>query len=470
MNTIEKVIKSGIKWSALTQIIIQIIKIGQWFVLLYYISPSDFGLFAMGLLAISLPQLLLGQGFTSAIIQNKDVFTHQDLSSFHWLSVGYSIILFCLFLLGADFVAGLFEEPLLKEIIIVLSVFYIIENIGKTAYALQYRHLNFEYLAKLQVVSVLTSTAVVIILALNGYGLWSLVLSFGANTLIATIGHFFNIKFRPSLTFSLRSLHKIFAFTRNLTLAEILSYVMRHIDDFIIGYLFGKSILGVYDRAYQLVHLPLRLVANRVNSVLFPSYASQNVTNQEIRAVHLKIVRLSVYFYAAVLTGICSFAPSLVRIALKPEWSELAFLMPVLAIGGTIHAFINYNKSIFLALGKSDLQLRYALLTRGIIIASYLLGIPFGVKGVAIGYTLGSCLAFFPESIKALSLVDLKLGDFLKESKKTLLFAGLITLLLSLILESSQQNIFQLGFGIIFYMVAFSVFFWILWKKGHLNL
>jgi PST family polysaccharide transporter len=266
--------------------------------------------------------------------------------------------------------------------------------------------LKFKLLARIEVFSFLISTFITVALACLNYGVWSLAIGLFVGYLVISICYNLTTKIAYDFVLSKKSFQKIFNFSLNLTLSQFITFLMRYIDDFIIGYFFGKAALGVYDRAYQIVHLPMRLIANRINLVLFPSYSAESTTDEDMRQIHLKIVGYSAYLYFPILIAILIFSPLAVELVLTANWNDLSFYMPVLAIGGTIHAFINFNRSIFLARGRSDLQLKYSVITRLIIVLSYLIGAFWGVKGIAIGYTVGSFIAFFPESIKALKEIN----------------------------------------------------------------
>ena len=412
MNPIENIVKTGIKWSALAQIVIQIIKLARWFILLYFISPEEFGLFALALLVVGLPQILIDEGVSSSIIQTKEKLTDQDLSSFHWLFISYSALLFIIYFALSKNIAQFFNEPIIAPMILIISGANLIESFGKTSNAILRKSLKFKELAQIETFAFVLSTIVILILAVNNYNAWALVIGLIISYTVSMISYYIASDWRPKMQFKIDSLQKIYKFTRDLTLSRVITYIMRYLDDFIIGFFFGKAALGIYDRAYQIVHLPMRLIANRINAVLFPSYSAADVDFKNVRIVHLKIIRYASYFYFPILVAIIILAKPAVSLFLPENWANLSFFMPVLAIGGTVHAFINFNESIFLAKGRSDLQLRYSIVTRGIIIVSYLIGAYFGLKYIAIGYTVGSIIAFFPESIKSLKEIDISLLDF----------------------------------------------------------
>lgn len=458
MPSFNKIVKSGLIWSGLAQVAIQLVKVGRWIVLLYFLSPEDFGLFAIAILVIGLPQAFIGESISSAIIQSKEKFTRGDLSTFHWLLNGYSVFLLILFSLFSSQIAAFFGEPDLVYLLIFLSISTFVEGFGTIASALLRKSLQFKFLAQVETFIFLLSTFLMFILAYSGFGVWALVGGIFLSYLLSAICYLYKSNFRPAVVFSSKSIRKIYIFSRDLALFRSLTYLMRYTDDFIIGYFFGKSTLGIYDRAYQIVHLPMRIIANRINSVLFPSYSTENITTESRREIHLKIIHYAGAFYAPLLGGILLFSESAVKIFLPEKWSQLSFFLVVLALGGIIHAFLNFNESIFLAKGKSNLQLKYGLITRGIIVFAYLVGAFWGVKGIALGYTIGSFIAFFPESKRAFQEIDSDLGEFWKAIQVTVVFFFFTSLITFFLMNFLEEDLIKLIIGLSFYTLCCGIY------------
>jgi len=459
LNSIENIVKQGLKWSVLAQIIVHFMKIGRWIILLYFLIPEDFGLFALALLVIGLPQILIGESIGSAIIQKQEKLSTQDLSSFHWLLVGFSGFLLILYWIIGGQIATFFGEPELEQLIIFLGAANFIESFGIISGATLRKSLNFKILARIEVISFVISTFISLSLAILNFGVWSLAVGLFSRYLTTTLSFHFVARISFKFVLKRASFKKIFRFSRDLSFTQAITYIMRYTDDFIIGYFYGKTALGVYDRAYQIVHLPMRLIANRINAVLFPSYSSKDTTLINMRHIHLKILGYAAYLYFPILIGIIVFTPLAVDLNLGEEWKELSFFMPILAIGGIVHAFINFNSSIFLALGKSDLQLKFNVITRSIIIISYLIGSFYGVRGIAIGYTIGSLVAFFPESLSALKYIKISLRDFWKVIKTPFYISVFILIFNSITLNFLNSSLNKILIGMTIYLALYIFFY-----------
>lgn len=459
MNSVAKTIKSGLLWSGLAQFIIQIIKVGRWIILLYLISPESYGLFSLAVIVVGIPQTLIDQGVGSALVQSDKNFTSTDLSTYFWTLTSYGLLLLFGSFFFADYIAHFFSEPELASLIILLSGAFLVESVGKVSHGLLRKRLMFKYLAQVETVSFVIATFITVAFAYMEYGTKSLVYGLFSEYLLTMVFHVRGAGFHLRLVYSIASIKKIYVFFRNIGLIHFITSLMRYTDDLLIGFFYGKAALGVYDRAYLIVHLPMRLVTNKIIMVLFPAYSQKRMHPEEIRESHLKILHYSSVFYFFILGAIILLAKPAVVTTLPEKWHDLAFFIPILAVGGVIHAFINYNYSIFLSFDRTDLQLKYGIFTRGIIMVSYITGAFFGVKGIAIGYVVGSFIAFFPESMRAWQEIGLTLSDYIYSVKKVFIISLGIFLLSFASLSMLQNSLHRLFLGGLVYISAYFVLY-----------
>lgn len=432
IKNLNQIVISGLKWTSSAQLFIQIFRVLRLSLLFYFLSPSDFGLFALALIAVQLPSVLTGESIEAGIINEKSL-SPTKLDSVFWITVGSSFLIFLVYYFFAATISDLLNIDKSGFLLPFLAFFFFIESLGRVSKGILRKELRFSYLAKLETIVFSVDTLLTLLLAYLGYGPFALACGLAVSYSLSTLSYIIKAGYIPKFRFKLKSLGSIFSYSKNIVAVRFLTWMMRYLDDLIIGVFFGKQILGVYDRAYRLAHLPMRLITNRVNSVLMPSYVASESNTKEIGTIHRKVIKLSILFYLPLLCFTFLFSEFLIGLLLPKSWESLAWFLPVLCFGGIIHALINLNESLFLSFGKSDLQLKYGLITRGIIIISYLIGMQFGVKAIALAYSFGSLVAFFPETQRALKLINLPLFNLISESRNTFLFFAFLTIIMYLL-------------------------------------
>ncbi len=422
MRTLKDTVIEGVKWSSLEQLLIQAAKPVRLALLFYFLSPADFGVFAIVLILTGIPSLLTEDNVEAIVIQNKDL-TQVELSSIFWFTSLYSFLTYGLLITFAPYFAELFRIEEAANLIVAVSVLCILYNFGTVSRAILVRDLHFAFTTKAEVTAFAFDTITTLTFACLGYGFWSLFAGLVCRQLLLLCAYLIRANRPPDFVMKSAAVFKILGKAKHLTFFKIVNYLMRFADDFIIGFFFGKTALGIYDRAYQLVHLPMRLITNRLILVLFPAYAGEKITLTEIKSVHKKVIFYTAFIYLLILVGVIIFAEASVILFLEEKWAALPFYLIVLSIGGSVHALINFNYSIFLSLNRTDLQLKYGFLTRSIVFIGYLIGAFWGPKGIAAGYTIGSFIAFFPESYKALRLIDMSISEFLRTIRTPFFFS-----------------------------------------------
>ena len=458
MNSLKRIVKGGLKWSIVEQLIVQLAKLIRLFLLFELLVPSDFGVFALSLIILGIPSILTEANIETAIIQS-DKLDNKDLSSIFWSVCIYSLLSYGLIFIFAESISLFLEIQEAKLMLQAAAIIYFFVNLALVSRALLWKSLRFKLLAKVEIFSSFIDTIITLLFAFWGYGWWSLFIGLLSRQIISFPIYIFYAGWKPSFILNSIGLKKIYSFSRDLTLYRFVNWLMRYFDDLLIGLLFGKNALGIYERSYQTVHLPMRLVSNRINAVLLPSYSKINTAKDELSKMHLEIIRSSAWIFLPILGFILMFSNVLILNFLDEEWQELAWFIPVLGIGGIIHAFFNFNHSIFLSLGKSKLRLSYGLVTRGIILLAYLIGAFFGVKGIALGYTIGSLIAFFPETHRALQEISLTLTDFWKVIQKPFILVSkfiIIGFLLEHLFSNNLMSIVIYGF-IYIILIGYSI-------------
>jgi O-antigen/teichoic acid export membrane protein len=92
------------------------------------------------------------------------------------------------------------------------------------------------------------------------------------------------------------------------------------------------------------------------------------------------------------LTGLIVVAPDFVQIVLGPKWAAAAPLIQILAVVGMIQALQSISTDILQARGRTSTVLRFTLLFSAAHITGFVIGLHWGVKGVAAAYAITSIL------------------------------------------------------------------------------
>src|SRR5699024_7500845 len=137
------------------------------------LTPEMFGLMGMLAIFIQLSQTLVVAGFNEALIQKKDT-DQEDYSSIFWLNLGLSLLIYGLLFVTAPFIADFYHQPVLAKLTRVLSLVFVINAFSYVQETKLRKEMRFKTLTIVHIPSVIIAAAISIIMAIRGWGVWSL--------------------------------------------------------------------------------------------------------------------------------------------------------------------------------------------------------------------------------------------------------------------------------------------------------
>ncbi len=206
---------SGIGWSTAAKFLRQFFQLIFQVVLARILSPEDFGLLGMVVVFSGLADILKNFGFGAALIQ-KDEVSNQHYNSVFWVNVLLGFLITGIFQLLASFVAGVYHQPVLESIIRVYSLVYLIGSFNIVQDTLLQKKLEFKRLFFMEAFAIFISGAVALVLAFNGFGVWTLVWQYLLIAIISSIVLWATSSWKPRFSFKSSSIKELHKFSVNL--------------------------------------------------------------------------------------------------------------------------------------------------------------------------------------------------------------------------------------------------------------
>jgi len=375
---------SGVKWTSSASIIIGVFQILQVSILARFLSSEDFGLMAIVMVVIGFSKIFSDFGISNAIIHHQEN-TNEQLSTLYWLNILIGIFLFLIISLASPFISSFYGEPKLVELLIIFSFSFIIQSFGTQFRILLQKELNFNLIAKIEVISAFISLIVAILLAIYNFGVYTLVFASLTNTIISTVLFIFNGSKlnKPKLIFSFINVKAYLNFGLYQTGQSTLNYFNSQFDILLIGKLLGTEALGIYSIVKQLAMRPAQVINPVLTRVTFPILAKLQNDLVTLKNVYLKtmyyisLINFPIYLIIAVLSE------PIVLILFGNDWEEAIPVLQILAIYFMFRSIGNPMGSLVMATGKVNLEFwwnvaMFALFPIAIYIGSY-----WNIEGIA---------------------------------------------------------------------------------------
>ena len=459
---------SGVKWSSVSHFGRRGLSLLTNIVLARLLVPADFGLLGMAAVVIGFVEVFRDMGTASAIIQRQNV-SDDLLSSIFWVNAVFGCVAMVVLLLISPVFGLFYRNESVVPILQLLSFSFPLSGLAILQQALMERRLAFQTLAKIEIFSAAMAAAVGITSASLGQGVWSLVYQTLTSTTLTTALLWLSTHWRPKFVFSWKETRSVLSFSLNLTAFNVLNYFARNADNFLIGRYLGAQSLGYYDLAYRVMVYPLQGISAVIGRVMFPLYSQMQGDLKAFRNAYLSIAWAIAFVSFPTMLGLTVVAQGFVLTVFGDKWQPVIELLVILAPLGAIQSIASTVGSIYQARGRTDWLLRWEIAASTLIIVAFVVGLNWGVVGVATAYATVFLLLVYPSFAISFSLIDLgvhQLGEVLWRPMICSLMMATVVVMVSHMMTGNGLSgwpalLVQVAVGVVCYLA----FTWMLNRK-----
>ena len=261
------------KWDFVSVMVKYSVKIFLSVFLSRILSPTDFGLFAIAMVFIDISMLFVNGGYGSAIIKNQST-DHVILSSIFIVNLLIGLCFSLVLVSISGLVGSYYNDLRLSSLLKYIALLPILKAILVVPRALLYMRERYRLITYIDIIALPFSGVLGVILALNGYEIYSLVYMVLFQELLTVFMIWFSVKWKPSIVLrtNLISEHTIYGF--KVFQVNFINKFNQTADALIIGRILGTESLGYYNRAKSFEANINSLVGRSVSRVLFPRVSS----------------------------------------------------------------------------------------------------------------------------------------------------------------------------------------------------
>ncbi len=383
LNTRNTVI-SGFIWKLMERGGTQGIQVIVQIILARLLLPEDYGIIALITIFITVANVFVQSGFSTALIQKKDA-DETDFTSVFYLSLFVAGILYGVLFFAAPLIAIFYKKPQLIPVIRVLSVTLFFGVFNSIQNAVISRRMQFKKLFFSSLGAIIVSGMVGIVMAYAGYGAWSLVGQQITNQLLITIILWFTVKWRPRLLFSFERVKGLFSYGWKLLVSSLIDTLYMNLRSLLIGKLYNAEMLGFYNRGDQFPSLLVTNINGSIQSVMFPALSSQQDNRKRVKDMVRRAIVTSSFILFPLMTGLAVIAKPLVEILLTEKWLPCVPFLQISCITYALWPIHTANLQAINALGRSDIFLKLEIVKK--LMGLTILGITafYGVYAIALG-------------------------------------------------------------------------------------
>ena len=378
---------NGMAWTTVSTVVRSLVSMLQVAILTRFLEKSDFGIVAIATLFIGFIQIFLDLGLSVGIMHKQDT-TKEEYSSLFWLNIICGLILTVLLIAISPLIATYYHEPTLTTILIVLSFSMFFSSLGSQHRTIQQKLMRFKTISIVEIIASVTTIIVAVVLAVGGWGVYSLVLSTLYNFAVTNIIFLIiglrldnNISFHFSIADTYPYL-KIGIYSLG---TQILDYLSRELDVIIISTTLGKETLGVYSLCKRLI-LSLYYAINPIlMKVMTPMLATIQGNIPKLKSIYYNIVESLALVNYPIYGAIAVFSYAILNVLYGNDYTESYRILGLLALYYGYLTTGNPVGALQTALGRTDTGFYWTICR----ILIYSVSLYFGSKSGNIEIMLG---------------------------------------------------------------------------------
>ena len=402
---------AGMAWLTGVQIARQLLSIVSVSILARRIPPATYGLVGMAVLVTNLLDTIRDVGTGSALIRERELPDALASTAF-WLNCATGTVVTMMVIAFSWPAARFFHEPQVARILQFLSISFFFGSLGVVPTAVLSRAMDFRKVAMAQTLGAICAAVTAIAIALAGGKLSALVSASLVMAFTTTVSVWVLSPLRVKPVFNLADVRRILSFGLHLTGSQVMNYFSRNADNVLVGRLLGSGPLGYYQMGYMLMTLPLQNFSIMLAQVTYPALARFSDDLERFRAAYLRTSSLISLGTFPVMVGLGITAQPFVGLFLGPKWMPVAALLMVFGPLGALQSLTGTISLVYNTQGRTDLLFRWQIFASICYVTSFVVGLRWGIMGVAVSYTIVWTLLMVPMLAIPFRLVGITLKSF----------------------------------------------------------
>lgn len=343
------------------------------------LSPDEFGALAILLVFVSLGDVLVLGGFSSALLQSDKV-DESDYSTAFWLSMCFSIVVFAILSVLSPMISAFYNDEALTLPLVMLALQFFPLSFNSIQSAKTTRILDTKPIFIGVMVAEVLSGIVALLLAYLGLGLWSLVVQQVLSAVIACFITALLVKWRPVLVFNRKTAKELVVFGWKVVATELLNTASMSLYTMAIGKMYTTQQLGFYSQGQRYPIAISEVLTGALSPVLLARFSKGShsshlelvsVTEMALRILALLLFPIS--FFGVI------FATPIVSVVLTDKWLPCVVFFQIFCLVSLLKSVSLILRQGMLATGSAQVPARIAVWKLLFSTALLFLAIHFGL-------------------------------------------------------------------------------------------
>lgn len=389
-------VEKGFKWSAAERILNQGLTFVIQILLARILGPEEFGPLAIAIIFLHLTDIFVDSGLGHALVQAKKI-EKVDIATVFYANLGISLVCYAILWFCAPLIADFYDKPIVSPVSRWVFLNLVLTAFGRCQMSLLTREMKFKKLFYVSTPAIIISGVISVVMALNGFGVWSLVVQIVIKASLSSVllWVFTDPQHIPGFQFSFESLKRLGSFGFYLLGAHMLHKGSQHFYGLVVGKAFSVEQLALYNRANGFQRTPTGVLSQVFGRVLFPAFSRIQDDDAKIRrALQRGLPVLSFVVTPAMVLLMATAEPFILTI-LSEKWRTSADYLAIFPIVGMLFPISSIGLTVIRSKGNSRFVLMLSITKNAMAIGLLCLTVQYGVMAIVIGQAVVAVVGQF---------------------------------------------------------------------------
>jgi len=382
-------IRKGTKWLITGSVSSQLLQFVFSIALARLLTPSDFGLLVTVQIFTGFVGMVASGGMGEALVRAKEV----DEKSFNFVfsfQLAIGLVIYTVFYFTAPYFAQWFGNPLYEPLLRVSALTFLLRPFSNRPNTQLRREMRFKEIAISQFVTLIIASSLSVALALNQFGVWSLVIG-------GLTGAFFNIlllswhaPWKPAFLIRHVDSNKLGAYGVKTTANELLVYLRNQTNNLMITRLLGASPVGIFNKADSLSSMPANMIGGTTYQTVFRAMSGAQDNLDQSRYLYFHSIKLIALYSFPIYLALAWVTQPFIVGVFGVHWRDTALPLLILCLIGPFRCVEYMSGALVAARDLLAEETKLQFQTWILLIVLSMIGLQFGLPGVAWATVLAS--------------------------------------------------------------------------------
>lgn len=414
-------------WSFAERYVGLMISIASTMALARLLTPLEVGIYSMCAAFTAVAGILRDFGVSEYIIQEKDL-TRDKLRS------AYAVAFIVAWSIGAvafasrNVLAEYYNEPRVAQVMLVLTLHFLILPVSSPTFALLNRNLAFRQVFFLQLACNAAQALTSVILAWKGFGVmslaWGPITNVAVQTLILTL-------LRPHEVFvfpGLGQLRAVLQFGTLYVASRTIEVLTRNFHEPLMAKYYDFAAVGLFSRGFGLIELFYQNVTHAVVRVATPAFAAAHRAGEPLGAPFTRSTAIFTSVSWPFFGVLAIIAEPFIAVMFGSQWLRAAPIASCLSLAMVPYSLTALAPQLMVATGHVKRRLTVTLLYSPVHVVAVVLAMPHSLEAVAASWIVSFTLQVLLYGRHLHLAIGVRLRDLLRACAGSALIAILVTL------------------------------------------